>query len=539
MQHPFYRIMMIIGGLVLVLALFWPLVLWLLLPWLAALAIGWHDLRQTEHTLLRNFPVMGRGRWLMEMVRPFIRQYFIESDVDGRPISRMFRSIVYQRAKGDLDSNPYGTKMDVYRTGYEWISHSMAALNIEELQRSPRVLVGGPDCHQPYSASLLNVSAMSFGALSHTAIEALNKGARLGGFAHNTGEGSISDYHLKHGGDLVWQIGTGYFGCRTPDGKFCAETFQDKARQDVVKMIEVKVSQGAKPGHGGILPAAKNSAEIARARGVEAHTEVVSPSAHSAFSTPMEMLEFIARLRELSGGKPIGFKLCIGRQSEFMAICKAMVKTGIKPDFITVDGGEGGTGAAPLEYSNSVGMPLRDAIAFVADCLRGFGLRQDIKIIASGKIFTAFHLIRCLGLGADLCNSARGMMLALGCVQSLVCNTNRCPTGIATQDPLLSEGLDVEDKAERVRRFHQQTIHAAVDIASSAGLHSPNEVNRTHLFRRASQQSIARFDEIFPYQTEGAFLSEPYPEHFAHALSEASEDSFMPKSYIPHRAEEA
>ncbi|WP_026180107.1 FMN-binding glutamate synthase family protein [Hahella ganghwensis] len=532
MRTRFFKTTIIAGITILLLGFIWPGFWWLLVPIGAVICIGLYDASQTRHSLRRNFPFIGRGRWLMELARPFIQQYFIESEVNGRPVSRMFRSIVYQRAKGDISSTPYGTKVHIYDSGYEWISHSICALNIEDINTDPRVLVGGPDCTQPYNASLLNISAMSFGALSKNAILALNKGASIGGFAHNTGEGGLSDYHLKHGGDIIWQIGTGYFGCRKKDGTFCEENFRKKATHDAVKMIEIKLSQGAKPGHGGILPADKNSSEIAAIRLVEPHTDVISPSFHRAFSTPIELLQFIRKLRELSGGKPVGFKLCIGRQSEFIAICQAMLETNIKPDFITVDGGEGGTGAAPLEYSNSVGMPLRDAIAFVADCLTGYGLKQDIKVIASGKVFTAFHLIRCLALGADMCNSARGMMLALGCVQSLVCNTNHCPTGIATQDPELSEGLHVEDKAQRVARFHKETVHAAVDISSSAGLKSPSDVTRTHLFRRIDQQQIKRLDEIFPYQQQGSFLEEPYPDHYRHDILEASPETFMPKSYI-------
>lgn len=515
-------------------ALQWPLFYGLVIGLSAVLVVGIVDVQQTQHTIRRNFPFFGRARWLMEAIRPFVRQYFIESDVNGAPINRMFRSIVYQRAKGDLDSNPYGTKVDTYRSGYEWISHSIGALNIEDIEKHPRVLVGGSVCTQPYSASILNISAMSFGALSNNAILALNKGAKMGGFAHNTGEGSVSDYHLLHGGDLIWQIGTGYFGCRDRDGHFCPTRFAERAIQANVKMIEIKLSQGAKPGHGGILPAGKNTQEIARIRTVEPFTDVVSPSAHTAFSTPLELLHFVQKLRELSGGKPVGFKLCIGRQSEFVAICKAMIETGIRPDFITVDGGEGGTGAAPLEYSNSVGMPLREGIAFVADCLTGYGLRSEIRIIASGKIFTAFHLVRCLALGADMCNSARGMMLALGCVQSLVCNNNHCPTGIATQDPDLVKGLDVDNKASRVARFHAETVHAAVDITSSAGLYSPRDINRTHLFRRVDQCRIERFDKIFPYQTEGSFLEAPFPEQYHHYIVEASPEHFMPQRYVAH-----
>jgi glutamate synthase domain-containing protein 2 len=395
---------------------------------------------QTKHALRRNFPFVGRGRWVMEFLRPFFRQYFFESETDGVPISRMFRSVIYQRAKGAPDAVPYGTKLDTQAVGYEWIGHSLAAIHASKETPKQRIDVGGPDCLKPYSASVFNISAMSYGSLSGNAIEALNKGAKKGGFFHNTGEGSVSPSHLKHGGDLVWQIGTGYFGCRTADGKFDGDSFAKTAIKDNIKMIEIKLSQGAKPGHGGILPAHKNTIEIAQIRQVEPGTRVESPPTHSSFSTPLEMMQFIKKLRDLSGGKPIGFKLCIGRKSEFIALCKAMIETKIQPDFITVDGGEGGTGAAPLEYSNSVGMPLREALVFVVDVLNGFGLKKEIRVIASGKTFTGFHLVKKLALGADMCNSARGMMVALGCVQSLICHTNECPTGIATQDPAVASG---------------------------------------------------------------------------------------------------
>ncbi len=368
---------------------------WVLFWWLTALLLvllitAIVDASQSKQTIRRNFPLIGRVRWYIEAMRPFIRQYLIESDIDGAPINRMFRSVVYQRAKGDRDSVPFGTKVDVYRDGYEWISHSLSANNINALNTDMRVTIGGPDCQQPYAASIFNISAMSFGSLSANAIEALNAGAAKGGFYHNTGEGGISPYHLKHGADLVWQIGTGYFGCRDEDGFFNPLMFEDKAHHSAVKMIEIKLSQGAKPGHGGILPAEKNSAEIAAIRHVPAHTQVDSPPTHSAFSTPIELLHFIQQLRQLSGGKPIGFKLCIGRESEFVSICKAMIDTGIVPDFITVDGGEGGTGAAPLEYSNSIGMPLRDALAFVCDVLTGFNLKKTSKLLLRVKSYRPF-----------------------------------------------------------------------------------------------------------------------------------------------------
>lgn len=522
--------------LVMLLAGVWPPALWLFLVVLPLIAVGLYDMSQTEHSLRRNYPLFSRGRWLLEGLRPFVRQYLFESETDGAPISRMFRSVVYQRAKGANDTVPFGTKFDTYRDGYEWIAHSIAAIDIHGTDNDPRVMVGGPDCRQPYSASLLNVSAMSFGALSANAIRALNEGAGMGGFAHNTGEGGLSKYHKEGGGDIIWQVGTGYFGCRNDEGGFDADKFAENAGLEQVKMIEIKLSQGAKPGHGGILPAIKNTAEIAAARDVPQGTMVASPPGHSAFSTPLEMMHFIARLRELSGGKPIGFKLCVGRESEFVAICKAMVDTGIKPDFITVDGGEGGTGAAPLEFSNSVGMPLRDALAFVCDCLSGFDLKKDIRVIAVGKIFTAFHIVKNLSIGADLCYSARGFMMSLGCVQSLVCNTNHCPTGIATQDPKLAKGLVITDKRERVRRFHDETVERVNEIVAAAGLRTPCELNRTHVYRRVNQHDIRRYDQLFPYTNVGSLLQAPYPARFEQQMAESDASTFMPASYMAEHA---
>ena len=509
----------------LVLTWIWPIAGWLFALLLPAWGLALHDSLQAEHTLRRNFPFVSRARWLAEHLRPYVRQYFIESETDGSPISRMFRSIVYQRAKRDDDTIPYGTKVNVYRDGYEWLAHSLGAVNVDECEERPRVTIGGDACRQKYPASILNISAMSFGSLSSAALTALNRGAKQGGFYHNTGEGGISRYHLQ-GGDLVWQVGTGYFGCRDSNGRFEPGLFAENAARDSVRMIELKLSQGAKPGRGGILPARKNSGEIAKIRGVEAGTKVVSPSTHPEFDTPTGLIEFVQKLRELSDGKPVGFKLCIGRRREFVAICKAMVETGITPDFITVDGAEGGTGAAPLEYSNSVGMPLREALAFVDDCLCGFDLRGQVRVIASGKILTGFHLVKNLALGADLCNSARGMMLALGCVQSLQCHTNRCPTGVTTQDPELMRGLVVEDKYHRVYRFHDETVHSVVDLLSSSGLQDASALDRSHIYRRINQREILRYDEMFPPVVTGSFLKPPYPERFAELLEVASADRF-------------
>lgn len=513
----------------------WPPAWLFLLLTLTLLFFTLRDTFQRRHSILRNFPLLGRIRWTVEGLRPYIQQYLLESETEGRPIHRMFRSIVYKRAKDSLDSMPFGTQMDTYANGYEWIGHSLSAMEVKEMDEDPRIWVGGSDCQQPYLASVLNISAMSFGSLSANAIIALNKGAAKGHFYHNTGEGGLTPYHLENGGDIVWQIGTGYFGCRNKDGSFNELEFEEKANHASVKMIEIKLSQGAKPGHGGILPADKNSEEIASIRGVEPHTQVDSPPRHTAFNTPLEMMEFIKKLRTLSKGKPIGFKLALGRKSEFIAICKAMKKSGVKPDFITVDGGEGGTGAAPLEYTNSVGFPLREALAFVDDVLTGFDLRSDIRVIASGKVFTAFHLVQNLSLGADMCNSARGMMLALGCVQSLSCNTNRCPTGVATQDPRLAKGLDPQDKSVRVFQYHKKTVHALMDILSSTGHQSTSDLNRTHVFRRVNQEQVKRYDEIFPLVKRGSLLSEnedDLPKAFKLHVMEASERSFMPASQL-------
>lgn len=517
---------------------YWHPAWWFLLLTVLLFVLAIFDTVQNKHAILKNFPLIGRTRWTVESMRPFIQQYVLESDTGGTPISRMFRSIVYQRAKDSRETIPFGTQLNTYDDGYEWIGHSLSARDIDEMNHDPRVTIGGKDCKQPYHASILNISAMSFGSLSKNAILALNKGAKKGNFFHNTGEGGLTPYHEENGGDIVWQIGTGYFGCRTKDGKFDADLFKEKASLPQVKMIEIKLSQGAKPGHGGILPAYKNTPEIAKIRGVEPGTQVDSPPRHSAFSTPLEMIDYIQKLRALSGGKPIGIKLALGRKSEFIAMCKAMVETGVTPDFITVDGGEGGTGAAPLEYSNSIGFPLREALAFVDDCLIGFDLRKEIKIIASGKIISAFQLVKNLSLGADICNSARGMMLALGCVQSLSCNTNKCPTGVATQDPKLAKGLDVTDKSERVYRFHKKTLHALMDMLSSTGHVSTTELNRTHIFRRINQASIARYDEIFPLVKTGTLLGDDIPERFKLHVKEANSDSFMPCSLLAEIEEE-
>jgi len=494
---------------------------WILGVAVLIVLIGAEDMVQTKHTLWRNFPVLGRMRWLMEALRPKIYQYFVESDTDGRPINRLERSIIYQRAKKQLDTMPFGTQMDVYAEGYEWMTHSIAPKDFFKMNPDPRVLVGNKDCKQPYNASIFNVSAMSFGSLSTAAVEALNGGAKIGGFAQNTGEGGISSYHLKQGGDLIWQIGTGYFGARDADGNFSFDIFRKNALRPEVKMIEIKLSQGAKPGHGGILPAKKNTPEIAAIRHVKPYVTVYSPPFHSAFNDPKGLVLFIQKLRLESGGKPVGFKLCIGHKSEFIAICKAMIELDTYPDFITVDGGEGGTGAAPQEFSNSVGAPFMDGLAFVANMLDGFGIRHHIRIIGSGKILSGFHIIRAISLGADMVNSARAMMMALGCIQALVCNTNRCPTGIATQDPQLVAGLVVSDKKVRVANYHEDTVKSFVELLGAAGIDDHKMLTRSHIYRRVFMNEVCTFENIYPSLETGCLLNgnipEKYKDDFANA----------------------
>ena len=488
------------------LSLISPAWLWLFAVVGPIVLLGLYDIVQTKKSILRLYPVLGHFRYILESVRPEIQQYFVETNLDGTPIPREYRSLVYQRAKGDRDTRPFGTIFNVNRSGYEWVNHSLQPKHLSDLD--PRVKFGGKDCTKPYMASPLNISAMSYGALSKNAIMSLNKGAKIGKFSHNTGEGSISPYHLKHGGDIIWQIGTGYFGCRTDDGNFNPDTFKENATQDVVKMIEIKLSQGAKPGHGGILPAAKLTEEIAKIRHVPMGQDVVSPPSHSAFNTPTELLSFVKTLRELSGGKPVGFKLCIGRHDEFLAICKAMVETGITPDFITVDGGEGGTGAAPTEMTNSVGTPIRDALIFVNNALIGIGLRDQIRIIAAGKMFSAFHILRAIALGADTVNSARGMMLSLGCIQARTCNTDHCPTGIATQNPSRNKAIVVENKAQRVANFHRETVTNLVELVGAAGLDGIHQLKPKHISRRVEGVDVKTYAQLYPTIGKACLLDE-------------------------------
>jgi glutamate synthase domain-containing protein 2 len=471
--------------------------------------VGLSDMKQSSHAIQRNFPVLGHARYFMETLRPEIRQYFIEDDDEAIPFSRESRSLVYQRAKNMTDTVPLGTRMNVYEPGYEWVNHSIWPTEVPA--ENLRVVIGGPDCTQPYSASLLNVSAMSYGALSDNAILALNGGAKLGNFYHNTGEGGISRYHKQPGGDIVWNIGTGYFGCRDKEGKFSEQKFIENATLPQVRMIEVKLSQGAKPGHGGILPKSKVTPIIAEARGVPIGEDCNSPPIHSAFEGPKGLIQFISKLRTLSGGKPVGFKLCVGHPAELAAIVRAMVELNSTPDFITVDGGEGGTGAAPQEYSNHVGTPLVEGLTLVHNLLTGAGLRDRVKIISAGKIFSGFTLVRHLALGSDICNAARAMMYALGCIQALKCNTNKCPTGVATQDPELMKGLVVDDKVTRVYQFQNKTLEAASEIIGSIGLNSPQQLRREHLFKRISADTVMHYGQLFPYVSSGSLLDGSAP----------------------------
>ena len=484
--------------------------------------LGLRDSLQNTHSVLRNYPVIGHMRYLFEFIRPEIRQYFIEGDNEAAPFSRQQRSLVYQRAKGEPDKRPFGTQRDVGAQGYEWINHSMQPTQLPT--HDFRILIGAHDdapghlpanrgtpCTQPYSASVFNISAMSFGALSANAILALNAGAKRGGFAHDTGEGSISRYHRgpdpEGGGDLIWEIGSGYFGCRNPDGTFNEDLFVANAQLAQVKMIELKLSQGAKPGHGGVLPGPKVTPEIAEARGVPPWVDCVSPARHSAFSTPIEMMQFIDRLRALSGGKPVGFKLCIGHPWEWFAIAKAMLATGITPDFIVVDGGEGGTGAAPLEFTDHVGAPLQEGLLLVHNTLVGLNLRHRVKIGCAGKVVSAFDIARTMALGADWCNSARGFMFALGCIQSQSCHTGECPTGISTQDPHRQHALVVPTKADRVYNFHQTTLKALKELVQAAGLDHPGGITAAHIVRRTNDHEVKLLSNLLPFIQPGSLLA--------------------------------
>ncbi|HMS28156.1 MAG TPA: FMN-binding glutamate synthase family protein [Burkholderiaceae bacterium] len=477
---------------------------------LALCGVGVYDLRQTKHAVLRNYPVIGHLRYMLEYIRPEMRQYFVESDKEAAPFSRAQRSLVYQRAKGESDKQPFGTQLDVKAPGFEWINHSMQPTVLAS--HDFRIDIGGMQCQQPYSASIFNISALSFGALSANAILALNQGAKQGGFAHDTGEGSISQHHRVHGGDLIWEIGSGYFGCRNNDGTFNESEFADNAKLPQVKMIEIKLSQGAKPGHGGVLPGAKVTAEIAAARGVPQGLDCISPASHSAFSTPIEMMQFIDKLRQLSGGKPTGFKLCIGHAWEWFAMVKAMLHTGITPDFIVVDGAEGGTGAAPLEFADHVGSPLQEGLLLVHNTLKGVGLRDKIKIGCAGKVISAFDIARMMALGADWCNSGRGFMFAVGCIQSQSCHTGTCPTGVTTQDPHRQQALVVPDKAQRVHQYHEATLEALKEMVQAAGLQHPQDITAYHISQRVNDSEVRLLANVIPRVKTGSLLDDNIDE---------------------------
>lgn len=496
---------------------------WFLI-FLIPIVILWiYDVLQRKHTLLRNFPVIGHLRYFLEFIRPEIQQYFIATDENELPFNREIRSLIYQRAKNERDTIPFGTERDISSIGYTWALHSLVPKHAHEVE--DRILVGGPDCTKPYNASRLNISAMSFGSLSPNAIMALNKGAMIGGFAHNTGEGGLSPYHLQ-GGDIIFQIGTAYFGCRDNEGNFDDNEFKIEATREQVKMIEIKLSQGAKPSHGGILPAAKLTEEIAKVRKVPMGKDVLSPIAHSTFDTPIGLLLFVKKLRELSGGKPIGFKLCLGRKDEFLALCKAMLKTNILPDFITVDGAEGGTGAAPEEYTNFIGTPLEAGLVYIHNALVGINVRDKIRIICSGKVTNGFDMVTNIALGADMCNSARGMMMAAGCVQSKQCNANTCPTGVATQNKRLQYGLVVDEKKDRIANFHKNTIKSFLEMVGALGLDNPSDLTPEHIMRRVGVGQAKTMDKIFDYLTPGQLLTDNIPERYLSYWEKANAEKF-------------
>ncbi len=512
-RRIYYGLTYVVLPLTVVLGYFWSPANWFLVFLVPYAVVGLYDMLTTKHNVLNNYPVLGHFRYMLEFVSPEIRQYFVETNESGRPYNRIIRSLVYSRAKGQVDTQAFGTQYDIMTVGYHRADHSLAPKHVDESEE--RVMLGGPQCEKPYSASRLNVSAMSFGALSANAIRALNGGAKDGGFAHNTGEGGLSPHHLAEGGDIIWQIGTGYFGCRTPEGGFDKDAFAEKAQKDVVKAIEIKLSQGAKPSHGGVLPAAKVDEEIAEIRGVPLHQDVISPPIHSAFDGPTGLMEFVQHLREMSGGKPVGFKLCIGKRSEFMAICKAMLETGILPDFITVDGAEGGTGAAPVEFTNRLGVPANEALIFVNNCLHGIGVRDKIRVISSGKIATGFDMVEKFALGADMCNAARAMMFAVGCIQALHCNTNRCPSGVATQDPIRGRAVNIPEKRQRVHRFHDATLESFREILGAMGKSTVAELRPVDIRRRMADEGEKSYAELYDFLEDGALLGDNVPSSFA------------------------
>ncbi len=512
-----------------------PAWLWLFCITVPLVLIGVFDMVQPHHSLLRNYPIIGSVRWLFEALRPYLRQYIVEGDQEGRPYPRSDRSLIYARAKGEEDRQPFGTELNAYSSEYEWMTHSLAPTPVA---KTPfRVTVGGPQCTRPYDAAVLNISAMSFGSLGRNAIEALNMGAKQGGFYHDTGEGGLSPYHRIHGGDIVWELGSGYFGCRNRDGSFSPERFAERAADDQVKMIEIKLSQGAKPGHGGVLPAAKVTPEIAETRGIAMGEDCISPSRHPAFNTPTEMMDFVARLRDLSGGKPVGLKLCVGHPSETFAIVKAMMTTGIRPDFVVVDGSEGGTGAAPRELADHVGMPLREGLVLMRNALVGAGLRGEVRLAASGKVTSGFSMAANMAIGADWCNAARAFMFSLGCVQSLRCHTGHCPTGVTTNDPHLQRGLVVDEKAQRVAHFQRQTVEALAELVAAAGLAHPSDLLPHHVWHRVSPVEVRPLDRLYHFVAPFALAEAPDQTPYAAEWLAASPDSFVPRMDVgPRRA---
>ncbi|WP_347332329.1 FMN-binding glutamate synthase family protein [Marinimicrobium locisalis] len=513
-------------GLILIVALwswYWPPALWVGLVLLPVAAVGLYDIR-SRHNVLKNYPVIGHLRYMLEFIRPELRQYFLESDTSGRPFNRVQRDIINGRADGKGDTSPFGTIRDMEGSGYDFAEHSLAVKTVD--QSEARVQFGGPQCRQPYYASRLNISAMSFGSLSGRAILAMNRGAKLGGFAQNTGEGGLSPYHLEYGADVIWELGTAYFGCRTKGGRFDAEEFAKKANYKRIKMIEIKLSQGAKPSHGGLLPGSKVSEEIARVREIEVGQDSFSPPTHPEFDTPIGLLEFVQRLRELTHGKPVGFKLCLGKRSEFMGICKAMLNTGILPDFITVDGAEGGTGAAPVEFSDYLGTYINEALPFVHNCLRGVGVRDDMRLIASGKVALGFDMVVKHALGADACNAARPFMFSVGCIQAQRCHTNNCPTGVTTQDPRRSRAIDIDAKSVRVKNFHHATVKTFLEITGALGCQTPDELAPDMIFHRSKFGPAQTHAQLYPQLNDGQLLGDDIPDYYREEWLKASGERF-------------
>jgi glutamate synthase domain-containing protein 2 len=525
MARQVYYIISILSLLIIAaLAFVWLPILYFLILVIPYILLGIYDMKISTHSVLRLYPVIGHLRYLFEFIRPEIQQYFVATNLSGRPFSREVRSLVYARAHRKEDAHPFGTEHDINEPDYFYAHHSLNVKKVPE--EAARILVGNSQCQKPYLASRINISGMSFGAISATAVEAMNLGAKMANIAQNTGEGGLTKYHLQQGGDIIWQLGTGYFGCRDTNGNFDPKQFKEKANLDAVKMIEIKISQGAKPSHGGLLPGAKISAEIAEFRGVLMGVDCLSPATHKEFSTPIELMDFITRLREMTSGKPIGFKLCIGVPSEFMGICKAMLKTGVIPDFITVDGAEGGTGAAPLEFSNRFGMPLNEGLAFVHNCLVGINLRDKIRVIASGKVATSFDVVMKWALGADMINQGREMMFAIGCIQALRCHTNTCPTGIATQDPRRAQAIVVKEKAPHIKNYYDATMKAALDLTGAMGVDHPDHLTPDMIYHRMSEGRSASYAQVFHYIEAGNLLSEKIHHTFKHAWEKSSAEYF-------------